>query len=181
MSGKTVPTSAEVIQKANHAVFGKPLITNVFRGHIVEAMIALAVEPEWQWCSADYASWDFENRNGTRLEVKQSAYRQSWVTPVGAKITPGFDIKARTGRWEGGHFVKDPGRAAHIYVFAYHGVTDETSDHRNPAQWIFFVVPTIALPSTERLSLPQTQQLATLVLFSELKETINNIAAQFTG
>ena len=71
---------AEVVAKAADAAFGKPLVTNVLRAQLVEAMIALVLVPEWHWCGADYAPCDFERADDLRLEVKQSAARQSWST-----------------------------------------------------------------------------------------------------
>ncbi len=78
------------------AAVGKPLVTNVLRGLLVEAMVAIALEPVWTWVAGDYASWDFEGPRGLRLEVKQSAARQSWADEnVISKCS--FDIAPRTG------------------------------------------------------------------------------------
>ena len=115
--------SKDVTQKIYNSIFDKPLIMNVMRGYVVEAIIAMVLEPDWKWCSGDYSSWDFERDDGKRLEVKQSAIKQSWEALPHTKPKPSFDIKARTGRYEKGTiFVKDPGRAANLYVFAYHGI-----------------------------------------------------------
>lgn len=125
----------DAVAKVTEATFGAPLVNNVLRGHLAEAIIALAIEPEWEWCSGDYSSWDFQSREtGLRLEVKQSAAKQSWVLHSDSKPSaPRFDIAPRTGRWEtDGSFVKDPGRAAQIYIFAYHPIADESADHRDP-------------------------------------------------
>lgn len=95
------PSIDDVVDRVSHAAFGRPLVTNVLRGQVVEAIIALALEPEWTWCASDYASWDFERADGRRLEVKQSAARQSWAAPAHGIVRPSFDIKERTVRWEG--------------------------------------------------------------------------------
>lgn len=79
----------DVIAKVTASAFGQPLVTNVLRGHVVEAMVALALEPEWRWCSGDYAAWDFERADGLRMEVRQSAYRQSWVQAPHLKVSRG--------------------------------------------------------------------------------------------
>jgi len=122
----------------SNEAFGKPLVTNVLRGHVVEAIVAMALEPEWVWRAGDYSSFDFERSDGKRLEVKQSAARQSWAPPAHGKINPSFDIRERSGRWEGPLFVAEPGRAAHIYVFAFQPNVSEIADHRDPAQWEFY-------------------------------------------
>lgn len=66
-----------MIAKVCDAAFGKPLVTNVLRGQIVEAMVAIVLEPDWQWCGADYAPCDFERPDGWRLEVSSLRH----VTP----------------------------------------------------------------------------------------------------
>ena len=85
----------DVIAKVSQAAFGSALVTNVLRGQVAEAIVALVLEPEWNWCSADYSGWDFERADGLRLEVKQSAAMQSWSTGKPSKAI--FDVAARTG------------------------------------------------------------------------------------
>lgn len=162
------------------SAFGKPLINNVLRGHVAEAIIALALEPDWDWCSGDYASWDFQHRRtNLRLEVKQSAARQSWELGAGSKkSSPRFDIAPRTGRWEvDGVFVSEPGRAADLYVFAYHPIEDDTADHRNPMQWTFFVVLTSSLPKTKSIGLKALGRLSGAYTIIDLKQAVSLLAS----
>jgi hypothetical protein len=166
----------DVVARACNAAFGKPLVTNVLRGQVVEAMVALAIEPAWRLCSADYSSWDFERADGCRLEVKQSSYLQTWAAPAHGKVSSTFDIAARKGRWEGASWIEEPGRAAHLYLFAYHDVRDEIADHRDPKQWEFFVAATKALPSTKRISLGGVRAIASPVGFGELLEEVTRNA-----
>lgn len=151
LSGMPQPPSVSDIQRrVAEAAFGRPLVTNVLRGQVVEAVVAFALEPHWTWCAHDYAGWDFERSDGVRLEVKQSAARQSWAT----SDTPSpcsFDIAERKGRWEGSVWVAQPGRAAQVYIFAHHPIADATADHRDPMQWEFYAVPATKLPATQRL------------------------------
>ena len=162
---------AEIVAKVCDAAFGKPLITNVLRAQIVEAMVAIALEPEWHWCGADYAPCDFERSDGMRLEVKQSAARQTWITAKPSK--PIFDIAARTGRNETNGWVEDFGRAAHMYVFAHHNIFDDSADHRDAEQWSFYIVPTCHLPDVKQISLASIKPLSTFVTISELAEAID--------
>lgn len=153
-------------------------MTNVLRGQIVEAMVALVLEPDWQWCGADYAPCDFERPDGLRLEVKQSAARQSWVT--GKPSHAVFDVAARTGRNEISGWVEEIGRAAQIYIFAHHPLFDETADHRDALQWNFYVVPTEKLPEVKRISLSRIKALACPVMISELADTVR-ISSNFVA
>ncbi|MFA7586476.1 hypothetical protein ACVENA_19455 [Sphingopyxis sp. 550A] len=164
-----------MITKVSQVAFGKPLVTNVLRGHVAEAIIALALEPEWSLCSADYAGWDFERADGLRLEVKQSAAMQSWSTGKPSKAI--FDVAARTGYWESGtEWIAKEGRPAHLYVFAHHGVYGDHADHRDPAQWEFYVVPTSALPDVKQISLSRIKLIAAAVAIDSLAVTVRSTA-----
>jgi hypothetical protein len=173
-----VPSIADIERKAAQAAFARPLITNVHRGLLAEAIVASALEPDWRWCSEDYSSWDFENHEGIRLEVKQSAARQTW-TPVNGKPSAcSFDIAMRTGRWENGiEWIEAPGRSAHLYVFAHHPVFDDTADHRNPEQWLFYVVATASLPNTKRVGLTTLRSMMESCSYAELRGRVEKLSA----
>lgn len=173
------PSVQEIQHKVAQAAFGNPLITNVLRGQVVEAIIACALEPLWTWCAQDYSSWDFERADGLRLEVKQSAARQTWAT-FDRPSTCSFDIAERKGRWEGPVWHNGAGRAAHLYIFAHHPLVDETADHRDPTQWQFYVVATSNLPSTKRLSLSRARQLAQAIGYPDIKTAVQAAADAVT-
>lgn len=170
----------DVIAKVSQVAFGKPLVTNVLRGHVAEAIIALALEPEWNWSSADYAGWDFERSDGLRLEVKQSAAMQSWSTGKPSKAI--FDVAARTGYWESGtRWIAQPGRPAHLYVFAHHSTYGDDADHRDPAQWQFYVVPSHALPDVKKLGLAAISTLTSPVPVTALADKVRITASSLGG
>lgn len=166
------PSIADIQDKVAQSAFGRPLITNVLRGQVVEAIVASALEPEWTWCSADYSSWDFERADGCRLEVKQSAARQSWATSD-KPTACSFDIAKRKGRWEGTTWIDEAGRAAHIYVFAHHPISDSSADHRDAKQWQFYVLATSSPPIIKRLTLARARSLTAPVSFAKLREAVS--------
>lgn len=174
-----VITTSDVVRRASEATFGKPLITNVLRSLVVEAMIALALEPDWDWCSADYASWDFENAVGVRLEVKQSARTQSWVTPLDKRSAPSFDIAVRKYYWEGPEKFDAQDRVAQLYVLAYNPKERGEADHRDPSQWQFYVIPANKLPQTKRIFLSRivSAQFQPCSI-NELRSIVTILAAQ---
>lgn len=151
------------------AMFGKPLVTNVFRSLLVEAMIAKALGPEWRWCAADFAAWDLEHESGFRLEVKQSAARQSWSQPGGGSSSPRFDIAYRKGRWDGPSWIEGRARHAHAYVFAFHPLAGEEADHRLAEQWTFYPVLTSCLPDAASISLERLGRLTTACAVTDLQ------------
>ena len=170
-----LPSIAEITRRAAQAAFGKPLVVNVQRGLVAEAIVAAALEPDWRWCSEDYSSWDFEHRDGTRLEVKQSAARQSWSTTRPSSCS--FDIAPRTGRYEGGtRWIEEAGRNADIYILAHHPIFDGRPDHRDPGQWLFYVIPTRLLPPSRRIALGPVNRLVAHCGFTELKERVATVA-----
>lgn len=168
-------TRDDVIAAASGAIFGKPLVTNVYRSVIVEAMIARALN-EWTWCSADYAEHDFVHADGTRLEVKQSAMKQTWVAKGAPR--PSWDIAPRKQVWRDDRWVDAPGRNADIYVLALHAVMDDTADHREPSQWSFFVIPAYRLPASKRLGLPAAKLLVERVLINKLSLAVAAASGQ---
>ncbi|MBD8547781.1 hypothetical protein [Sphingomonas sp. CFBP 8760] len=172
---------ADVVARVSDAAFGRPLVTNVLRGHVVEAIVALALEPEWRWCAADYASWDFEHDAGVRLEVRQSALRQSWVQSSTSVSRPAFDIRARTGRTEAGQWIAEPGRAANLYLFCYHDRTDDDADHRDPRQWSFFIVPAASLPDAGTIGLASLRRYAAGVPITALRAAMNDAVNALTS
>lgn len=164
-------TSALIASRAAAAIFGQPLVMNVYRSVIVEAIVAEALT-DWQWCSADYASYDFRRADGCRLEVKQSAMRQTWVSARAP--SPRWDIAPRTGAWDDEQvWVQGHGRNADLYVLALHGVTDGSADHRDPEQWEFYVVAAASLPLQRTLSQVAAHRLALPVRFAELRRAVD--------
>lgn len=167
-------TTKTVISSAANAIFGKPLVTNVYRSVIAEAIVAAAL-PDWTWCSADYAAHDFVHPDGKRLEVKQSALKQSWVSSSPPK--PSWDIKPRTGYWKDGvQWFSQPGRNADIYVFGLHHIVDDTADHRDPSQWLFYVLAANALPPTQRLAVGAAAKLTSHVTAHGLGDEVERAA-----
>lgn len=163
-----------------NALLGQPLVGNAFRGTLVEAIVAEALAPHWRWCADGWGSYDFEGPGDVGLEVKQSAARQNWHQATSSPCVPRFDIAERTGSWaETGEWVAKRGRAAALYVFAYHPVLDVTvADHRVPEQWEFYVVHSSRLPPQKSLGLSGVRALAAPVGFDKLLEAVGVIACQ---
>jgi hypothetical protein len=170
------PVSAKTIAaRAAEVCFGKPLITNINRGLIAELIVEAALPPDWRWCAADYAGHDFEHVDGTRLEVKQSAARQSWAAPASGVSRSVFDIASRAGHWEGAVWIEAAGRRAQIYVFAHHPVEDLSADHRDPEQWRFYVVRAVDLPDSKTLALSRVRALVDRCDFAGLKTEVERL------
>jgi hypothetical protein len=167
-----------IINRLTKRLYGSPIIRNDARGEVVEEIVAMALEPEWRGCGGDWASCDLiRPADGKRIQVKQSAAKQTWHKADARPPRPCFSIKEKTGRWEeGDRWVDERSRNAEIFVFAWHPVTDSSADHRDPSQWQFFVVAELALPTQSSLSLSRIRQLTEPVEFDGLAAKVRNIA-----
>jgi hypothetical protein len=152
-------------------LFDVPIIQNQYRSAFVEALIAPYLESSgWSYTGDGWSGWDFQYLSGTRMELKQSAALQTWSEPRGIRTRGQFDIAARTGFFDqgGSRWTAEPGRCASVYVFAWNG-HDEDVDHRDPAQWQFYVVPTALLPEGQQsIALSKIKKLAAEVRLPDL-------------
>lgn len=148
-----MPTPDAIAARAAAALFSRRLLTNIHRAVVVEAIVASALEPDWAWCSGDYASCDFRHSSGTRLEVKQSASLQTWNAERLIPSKCQFDIAERTGEWVGPQWKPGRGRNADLYLLCHHPVVSSDADHRDPAQWRFFLLLASSLPPQKTIQL----------------------------
>ncbi|MCA1652711.1 MAG: hypothetical protein ABR588_10670 [Sphingomicrobium sp.] len=159
-------------------LLGSLLIRNDVRGELAEEIVGLALEPEWRLCAGDWAAFDLQQTNGPlRIQVKQSAAIQSWHNGESPSARPCFSIASKTGRWEGSTWIAESSRNADIYVFGWHPRTDAEADHRDPDQWLFYVVAEVALPQQKSISLNVLARLAQPCPFSTLRESVEAVVA----
>lgn len=115
------------------------LVGNALRGHVAEFLVARAVggasgvRNEWD-------SFDVTTPSGLRIEVKSSAYLQSWAQRVESSIS--FDIR-ETLAWdaEANSFSPeaDRRRQADLYVFALLAHREKaTLNPLDVSQWEFY-------------------------------------------
>ena len=162
-------------------LFDARIMGNLYRPHYIERMVAIGLGEGFKLVSADWAGWDIEGPKGLRIEVKQSAARQTWTNRpslAGKPTTRSFDIASRKGYYSdgGSEWVPKPGRHAHIYILAWHPIADETeADHRDPAQWLFFIVPAKQLPQDQKtISRTVVEKRWSAVRFEQLREMTLN-------
>ena len=168
------PLHDQIVNYMMERFYGNPIIANVWRGDYVENLIYFALGNLWE-LGSEWNGWDLQNKSGVRLEVKQSAARQTWTAP-GKFSTPSFSIAPKTGySTTGADWIELPGRYADIYIFAWHPETDpETADHRRSDQWRFYVVPEIKLPDGQiTSSLNPIKELSEEVSYDHLADATN--------
>ena len=118
------------------------IVGNTNRGAIAEFIVAMAIGSEAS-VRNDWAAYDLETPSGIKVEVKSSAYLQSWHQ---AKMsTPSFSIrKAREWFPETNEFSEERLRHSDVYVFcllAYRG-DKRLLDPLDLTQWEFYVIKT---------------------------------------
>jgi hypothetical protein len=170
----------EIALRLASKIFDQPLIGNQYRSAFIEAMIEPYLAPHgWSYVGDGWSGWDFERTDGSRLEVKQSAAKQTWSAPRNIQTRGAFDIAARTGYfYEGGSkYAPIPGRCAQIYVFGWNPIYGPETYHRNPDQWEFYVVAAALLPEGQRtIALSKIKRLSVPVKLEQLSDATQQIA-----
>lgn len=123
------------------------LLNNTRRAIVAEYLIARAVgaadKPRVEWAAVDVVT-----PNGVLIEVKSSAYIQSWKQHAPSAVS--FDIAPRGSSWDPATnktVTHDPPRRlAEVYVFCVLGdESGATPDPLDLADWRFYVVATSLL------------------------------------
>ncbi len=126
---------------------GSNLVSNTLRGALGEYLVALAVgaADTMDGVQEEWAPYDVQSPDGVKIEVKTSAYIQTWYQPK--LYPPRFDIAPRT-TWVAAtnSWTTEKKRWADVYVFCLHHCQDQSAV--NPldlSQWTFYILPTITL------------------------------------
>lgn len=156
------------------------LVSNATRGVLAEFLVATAlgladgIRSEWD-------AYDLLLPSGHKVEVKSSAYIQSWYQRELSKIS--FSVPETLAWYEqDNRQAKYAKRQADIYVFCIlkHKI-QETLDPLNVNQWKFYVVPTSTLNehlgNTKQIGLSTLRKIEPCsVLYSKLRQQIEKIA-----
>ncbi len=153
------------------------LLDNTNRGILAEFLVAVALdlhkEPRIEW-----QEYDLQTASGSTIEVKSSAYIQSWKQPkrsiIQFGVAPHRSWDPETGKYREG--IK---RWADIYVFCvFHG--NEPLDPLDTSKWDFYVLPTETLnqkcPDQKGIGLSSLKNLSPAKCdYANLKKTIEDI------
>lgn len=117
---------------------------NALRGLVAEYLVARAVGGDGG-VRTEWDAYDVVTPSGIKIEVKTSAYLQTWKQEKLSAIK--FDIGRKRG-WDAttNTLADIASRSADIYVFAVHTHQDKaTLDPLDVNQWVFYVMPTTVL------------------------------------
>jgi hypothetical protein len=117
------------------------LSDNITRGVLAEFLVASAVGAT-KGVRDPWAAHDVEDPRGFGIEVKSTAYIQTWAHAERSQIA--FDCApTRVFNPETNKVAPLPGRHSPIYVFALQAMKDQAKlDMLDSSQWEFYVVPT---------------------------------------
>lgn len=150
------------------------LCNNTLRGMLAEYLVAVAVNSpnpmriQWDAC-------DLQTPEGILVEVKSSAYLQSWDQERLSDIS--FDVGMKRA-WSAATntYLTSPARSAHVYVFALHAHRDKTTvDPLSIDQWQFFVASAQSLNA--QLSTQRRIRLSSLLRLGVVQVPFQNLAA----
>lgn len=156
------------------------IMSNATRGVVAEYLVAEAVGVAANNVREEWAAFDVQAPDGTKIEVKSAAFIQSWHQRELSRIS---FVVPKTLEWtkETNRQSHEAKRQADVYVFALLAHTDqETLDPLDVAQWEFFVLPTVILDQRERsqhsITLPSLRKLTRSVDYCELPGAIAEAA-----
>jgi hypothetical protein len=141
------------------------LLGNTFRGWFAEFLVASDLGITRGTRSA-WEGFDLQTNDGVRIEVKSSAYLQSWKQRGLSR--PSFSVhRARAWDPRTDTYADAPDRNSDVYVFCLLHHTDKaTVDPLDVTQWTFFVLSTQAinkrLGSRQSVTLRQLKDLEPL-------------------
>lgn len=161
---------------------GSDLSNNTFRGMLAEYIVACDLGFE-KGTRTEWDAYDLITNEGIKVEVKSSAYLQSWYQTKLSKIE--FSI-CPTNAWEASSntYSSERKRQADVYVFALLKHLDKlTLNPLDLDQWQFYVLPTLILntkvPNQQKIGLNGLLKLNPIeTKFGQIKEKILNLQFQ---
>lgn len=147
------------------------LLNNTLRGALAEFIVAMALGIDTGSSREDWSSYDLLYNN-CKIEIKSSAYLQSWNLDTISKIV--FGIRP-TRAWSPSDGYKDEiVRQSDVYIFCLFACKDR--EIANPLilnQWEFYVLPTRVLD--EKCPNQKTISLQSLLLLDPAKTDYINL------
>jgi len=152
------------------------ILSNATRGRFAEFIVGTAIGLNPENLRDEWDAYDLTTVSGIKIEVKSSAYIQSWNQKNFSIIS--FSIKpARYWDEEINMQRGEPKRHADLYVFCHLKHKDQnTIDPLKMEQWDFYVLPTYRLDNYERsqssITLNSLRKLTKRKKYKELKNEI---------
>ena len=158
------------------------LVDNTQRGVLAEYLVAQALKLG-HGLRTSWDPYDLQLESGIRIEVKSSAYIQSWFQKGYSKVS--FSIKETHSWSDENGYESEIRRQAQIYVFCILKHKDPTTiDPLNLDQWDFIVVPASKIaekyPNHKSISLIKLRELGfPEIPFEQIADTVAAVVQQY--
>lgn len=156
------------------------LVSNTSRGVIAEfiVMTSMGMLSERSIVRNDWEPYDLTSPSGRRIEVKSSAYIQSWTDGSYSKII--FDIAPKRVWTLRDGYSKESARHSDVYVFCVFSAMSKDKSVLDLDFWDFYVLPTHILnakvPKQKSIGLNSLLKLGSQkVDYSELGAAIETV------
>lgn len=157
------------------------IVSNSERGILAEYLVRCAVHAPSP-CRIEWDAVDVISPEGIRIEVKSSAYLQTWKQEKLSRIQ--VDIAPKNA-WDSveNSYASQRIRSADVYVFCLFNSKDpDTANPMDLAQWEFYVLATSVLnelvPKQKSISLTSLQELGAKKVSFEVLYTAIRLASK---
>lgn len=147
----------------------------MFAEFVIGTALGVTDAPRVEWDAVDLWYGD------KTVEVKSSAYVQSWHREQDPPSQISFDLKERLS-WDSASnaYRVESGRAADCYVFCVYAEKNRSrADILDVGRWEFYVVSTeqinCQLGSQKTAALSTIERLAVLVGYEQIKERVDSV------
>jgi hypothetical protein len=151
------------------------ILSNVTRGVFAEFVVATAMNIDINKPRDEWSAYDLITSTGIRIEVKSSAYLQSWSQKRLSTIS--FSISPARYWDRNGKKVKEKKRNSDVYVFCLLKTKDKSKV--NPldlSQWEFYILSTEKINNYERsdssITLNSLKKLTKGVEYDQIKTRV---------
>ncbi len=155
------------------------LLNNTLRGALAEFIVASALGIDTTVSRQDWTAYDLLSPGGRKIEVKCSAYLQSWNPDRLSKIQ--FSIRPARSWDAENDFSADAKRWSDLYIFCLYASKNPSETPLQLEQWEFYILPTSVLDAQchNQKSITLNSLLAlspTKVTYEDLQDAIENIS-----
>jgi len=119
------------------------LLNNTLRGALAEFIVASAIGLETSECREDWTAYDLQSKSGRKIEVKSSAYLQSWNQEKISRIQ--FSVRPARSWNSENNYSYEAKRWSDLYVFCLYASKNRNESPLQLERWEFYVLPTITL------------------------------------
>lgn len=147
------------------------LLSNTLQGALAEFIVAASLELDTDICRKDWTTYDLETPSGVKIEVKSSAYLQSWGADRIANIQ--FSI-IPTRTWDAEtDFDDEVKRQSDVYVFCVYASKTKEDTPLLLEQWEFYIIPTSTL--NQKCGNQKSISLNSLLSLNPIKTDFGNL------